>query len=171
MSRHVYKYIACNPITFTVLKYSCKFSMNSGFHPTGLSKKLSFLCWENSCGTHHTAGSVPGAGDTSGMRQQTPLPQWKSLSRVRLCDPMDYTVHGILQARILKWVAFPFSSRSSQPGIKPRTPAFWEDSLSAEPQGKPKNSGVGRLSFLQRIFPTQESNRGGHILWKRHIIA
>ena len=26
-----------------------------------------------------------------------------------LCDPMDYTVHGILQARILEWVAFPFS--------------------------------------------------------------
>ena len=26
-----------------------------------------------------------------------------------LCNPMDYTVHGILQARILEWVAFPFS--------------------------------------------------------------
>ena len=26
-----------------------------------------------------------------------------------LCDPMDYTVHGILQARILEWVAIPFS--------------------------------------------------------------
>ena len=32
-----------------------------------------------------------------------------------LCDPMDYTVHGILQAKILEWVAFPFSSGSSQP--------------------------------------------------------
>ena len=31
------------------------------------------------------------------------------------CDPMDYMVHGILQARILEWVAFPFSRRSSQP--------------------------------------------------------
>ena len=31
------------------------------------------------------------------------------------CDPMDYTVHGILQARILEWVAFPFSRGSSQP--------------------------------------------------------
>ena len=31
-----------------------------------------------------------------------------------LCDPMDYTVHGILQARILEWVAFPFSRGSSQ---------------------------------------------------------
>ena len=29
-----------------------------------------------------------------------------------LCNPMDYTVHGILQARILEWVAFPFSRGS-----------------------------------------------------------
>ena len=32
-----------------------------------------------------------------------------------LCDPMDYTVHEILQDRILEWVAFPFSKGSSQP--------------------------------------------------------
>ena len=32
-----------------------------------------------------------------------------------LCDPMDYIVHGILQARILEWVTFPFSRGSSQP--------------------------------------------------------
>ena len=32
-----------------------------------------------------------------------------------LCDPMNYTVHEILQARILEWVAFPFSRGSSQP--------------------------------------------------------
>ena len=33
------------------------------------------------------------------------------------------------------------------------------DSLSAEPQGKPKNTGVGSLSLLQGIFLTQESNQ------------
>ena len=32
-----------------------------------------------------------------------------------LCDPMDYSVHGILQARILKWIAVSFSRGSSQP--------------------------------------------------------
>jgi len=32
-----------------------------------------------------------------------------------LCDPTDYTVHGILQVRILEWIAYPFSSGSSQP--------------------------------------------------------
>ena len=39
-----------------------------------------------------------------------------------LCDPMDHTVHGILQARILEWVAFPFSrgivpTQGSNPGL------------------------------------------------------
>ena len=32
-----------------------------------------------------------------------------------LCNPMDYTVHGILQARTLEWVTFPFSRGSFQP--------------------------------------------------------
>ena len=36
-------------------------------------------------------------------------------SCLTLCDPMDYTVHEILQARILEWVAFPCSRGSSQP--------------------------------------------------------
>jgi len=39
-----------------------------------------------------------------------------------LCDPVDYTVHGILQARILEWVAFPFSRASSPP--RDRTQVF-----------------------------------------------
>jgi len=41
--------------------------------------------------------------------------KWKSLSCVQLCDPMDYTVNGILQVRILEWLAVPFSRGSSQP--------------------------------------------------------
>ena len=40
----------------------------------------------------------------------------EGLSHIRLfATPMDYTVHGILQARILQWVAIPFSRGSSQP--------------------------------------------------------
>ena len=76
-------------------------------------------------------------------------------SCLTLCDPMDYVVHGILQARILEWVAFPFSRGSSQP----RSSAMQVDSLPAEPQGKPKNTGVDSLSLLQGIFLTQESNQ------------
>ena len=44
---------------------------------------------------------------------------------------MDNTVHGILQARILEWVAFPFS-RGSSTGIEPRSPALQADYLLAE---------------------------------------
>ena len=73
---------------------------------------------------------------------------------------MDSTVHGILQARILEWVVVPFSRGSSNPGIKPRSPALQVDSLPAEPPGKSKNTGVGSLSLLQQIFSTQESNWG-----------
>ena len=48
------------------------------------------------------------------------------------------------------------------PGIETRSPALQADSLPAEPPGKPKNTGVGSLSLLQQIFPTQESNLGLH---------
>ena len=68
-----------------------------------------------------------------------------------LCDPLDYTAHGILQARILEWVAFPFSGGSSQP----RCPVLQADSLPAEPQGKPMGIGIGSQFLLQQIFLTQ----------------
>ena len=42
------------------------------------------------------------------------------------------------------------------PGIKPRSPTLQVDSLPTEPPGKPKNTGMGSLSLLQRIFATQE---------------
>jgi len=41
-----------------------------------------------------------------------------------LCDSMDYTFHGIIQARILEWVIFPFSRGLPNPGIEPRSPAL-----------------------------------------------
>ena len=55
-----------------------------------------------------------------------------------LCNTMDYTVHGILQARILEWVAIPFSRGSSQPRDQTQVSALQVDSLLAEPPGKPK---------------------------------
>ena len=44
------------------------------------------------------------------------------------------------------------------PGIEPRFPTLQADSLLSEPPGKAKNTGVGSLSLLQGIFPTQRSN-------------
>ena len=60
-----------------------------------------------------------------------------------LCDPMGCSppgssVHGILQARILEWVAIPFSRDLPDPGIKPVSPSLWADSLPNEPPGKPQ---------------------------------
>ena len=50
---------------------------------------------------------------TSGGKTNVPSESRSVVST--LCDPMDYTVYGILQARILEWVAIPFSRGSSQP--------------------------------------------------------
>ena len=65
----------------------------------------------------------------------------------------------MLQARIMEWVAFPFSRGSSQPRDRIQVFRIAAGFFTAEPQGKPKNTGVGSLSLLQRIFPTQESNQ------------
>ena len=57
-------------------------------------------------------------------------------SCLTLCDPLDYTAHGILQARILEWVAIPFSRGSSQPRDQTQSPTLQMDSLLSEPPGK-----------------------------------
>ena len=63
---------------------------------------------------------------------------WGSESCSVVSDTLrPYTVHGILQARILEWVAFPFPGDLPNPGIEPRSPTSQVDSLPAEPQEKP----------------------------------
>ena len=84
-----------------------------------------------------------------------------------LCDPMDL-VYGILQARILDWVAIPFSMGSFQPRDWTQVSHIASDSLPAESQGKPKKTGVGNLSLLQGIFLPQESNQS--LLHRRRIL-
>ena len=56
------------------------------------------------------------------------------------CDPVDSnppdsSVLGILQARILEWVAIPFSKDLPNPGIEPRSPTLQADSSWSEPPG------------------------------------
>ena len=95
-----------------------------------------------------------------------------------LCDPMDCSLpgssaHGVLQARILEWVAVPFSRDVPNTGIEPRSPTLQADSLLAEPAGKPKNTVVDSLSLLQGIFMTQKLNQGllhcGKILYPAEL--
>ena len=65
----------------------------------------------------------------------------------------------------LLWGIFPTQGLS--PGLpEPRFPTLQADFLPAEPQGKPKNNGVGSLSLLQQIFPTQELNRDLLHCWR-----
>ena len=68
------------------------------------------------------------------------------------------------------WNGQPFPSPGDSPnlGIEPRSPALQVNSFAAEPQGKPKNNGVGSLALLQGIFLTQELNRA--LLHCRQII-
>ena len=68
-----------------------------------------------------------------------------------LCDPMDYTVHGILQARILEWVAFPLSRGSSQPRDQTQFSHIEGGFFTSWAKGKHKNTGVDSLSLLQWI--------------------
>ena len=65
---------------------------------------------------------------------------------------MDYTVHGILQARILEWVAFPFSKGSSQPRDQTQVSRIAGGFFTSWATWKPKNTGVSSLSLLQWIF-------------------
>ena len=60
-----------------------------------------------------------------------------------LCDPTDCTVHAILQARRLEWVAFPSPGDLLNPGIEPRSPTLQADSLPAEPQGEAQEYWTG----------------------------
>ena len=69
-----------------------------------------------------------------------------------LCDPMGYrlpgsSVHRILQARVLEWVAIPFSRGSPDPGVKLGSPALQADSLPSEPPGEPMNTPSSSLGF------------------------
>ena len=59
-----------------------------------------------------------------------------------LCDPMDYippasSAHGILQARVLQWVAMPSSRVSSQPRDGTQTSCIAGRFFTTEPPGKP----------------------------------
>ena len=58
------------------------------------------------------------------------------------CSPPGSSVHGILQARILEWVAIPSPGDLSYPGIEPWSPALQADSLPSELPGKPQEMEV-----------------------------
>ena len=67
----------------------------------------------------HMSGACPESQLQGGVKKGAAF-EWPQKVKVKvaqscltLCNPMDYTVHGILQARILEWVAYLFSRGSS----------------------------------------------------------
>ena len=92
-----------------------------------------------------------------------------------LGHPVNYnlpgsSLHGILQARILEWIRFPFSSPGDlhNPGIEPGSPVLQADSLLSEPSRKPlsiANSAVLHCSHLPssaEAYPECQF----HLAWK-----
>ena len=96
------------------------------------------------------------------------MSEWFAQSCLTLCNPMDWSlpgssVHGILQARLLDWVAISFSRNKlinlceSHPVV---SNFLWPHGLYSPWNSPGQNTGVGSLSLLQGIFPNQGSNPG-----------
>ena len=141
-----------------LLNSSCKWR---GKWAIGPNPKLKRLC--------------PGSGNLIGSTAWNSavflvlFEKWNLLSCVWLFAT-PWTIQSMELSRPEYWSGYPFPSPGDLPNpeIEPRYPALQSDSLPAEPQGKPKNTGVGSLSLLQRIFLTQGSNQG--LLHRRRIL-
>ena len=138
-------------ILFSIIKYS-------RFLNWGL-----FCCNTILCGCRHdgTFSALPaGVG------------AWTKVKVAQLCQlfATPWTIQFMEFSRPEYWSGWPFPSPGDLPnsGIEPRSPTLRVDSLSAEPQGKSKNTGVNSLSLLQLIFLTQELNQG--LLYCRWIL-
>ena len=130
----------------------------------------------------------PWVGKIPWRRKRVPTPVFWPVEFHGLCSPWDHkesdTTEQLLLSAVFVWRipwteepgglqsvefsrpeywsgwSFPSPEYLPDPGIKPSSPALQMDSLPAEPKGKLKNTGVGNLSLLHWIFPTQESNQG-----------
>ena len=100
----------------------CHFLLQGIFPTQGLNSSLSgLLHWQEDSLPLSHLGSI-------------------TKSCLTLCDPMDNSppgssVHGILAARILEWVAISFCRDLPDPGMEPTSPAWQVDSLPLSNQG------------------------------------
>ena len=94
--------------------------------------------------------------------------EWVKVAQscLTLCDPLDYIVHEILQARTLEWVAFPFFRGSSQPRDWTQVSRIAGGYFTSWAKREAQEYWTGSLSLLQLIFLTQESN-WGLLHWRR----
>ena len=118
------------------------FLPRSAVAATQLSETSQLVRWPPAlCGQFHCGGQLLNAGQP--YSQESLLFLKKVLvtpSCLTFCDPMDCSppgspVHRISQARILEWIAYPFSMGSSQPGIELGSLALQAGSLPVELPG------------------------------------
>ena len=85
-----------------------------------------------------------------------------------LCSPMDYMVHGTLQARILEWVAIPFSRASSQPRDRSQVSCiaggFFTRWATREAHGSCSHE-------IKTLTPWKTSYENLHSMWKSRGIT
>ena len=98
-------------------------------------------------------GIFPTRGSNSGLPHCGFFTRWATREAQEYWSGLPIPSPGDLQPRDRTQVS------GIDPEIEPRSPAL-RLGLPAELHGKPKNTGVGSLSLLQQIFPTQESNWG-----------
>ena len=117
-------------------------------------KRLTFCKWLQISGIKGYGIWYCCAVLSSSVTSESLRPQWTA-PHTRLLYPWQFS-------RQEYWSGLPCPPPGDlpNPGIEPRSPTLQMDSLPSEPPGKTKNTGVGSLSLLHGIFPTQESNRG-----------
>ena len=98
-------------------------------------------------------GSLKGRLGKTRWEQIMYMPAKSLQSCLTLCDPIDCSpagssVHGILQARTLGWVAMPFSWGSSPPSDQTLVPCITGGFSTAEPLGKPRRLWGGQFFFF-----------------------
>ena len=136
-----------------------------------------YLCLKT---THHIATSGLVFGQTSAQRDLDELIQKLTMAASTKALKLTEASSGLveqddrsqqhyqyLQCRVwpkrLNWLLlwFPYPGDLPNPGIEPRSPALQADSLTAEPQGKPKNTGAGSLAYPFSRGSSKPKNRPG----------
>ena len=85
-----------------------------------------------------------------------------------LCDPMDYTVHGILQARILEWAAFPFSRDQAQ--VSHIAGGFFTSWATREAHSSLQRKSVSKISVMKSTYKIAKT-RIWVVYWKKEWIV
>ena len=142
---------------------TCKTPPSMGFSRQEYWSGLSFPSLGDWTRVSHMAGRLYHLSHQKSTK-------WKSFSPVWLFM-IPWTIQSMKFSRPEYWSSWPFPSPEdlSNPGIECRSLPLQADSLPAQPVGKPRNTGVVSLFFLQCIFPTQELN--WDLLHCRQIIS